>query len=575
MSLKTKLINPNYKNDYIENLFKNRGIDDINKYLTPSDDCIQSPEYLTNIDKAAKILNDCINGNKKIWTLVDSDVDGLTSCTIIYNYLKRLNPNIEIEYAMHEGKQHGIEDYIDELIEKQDEYSLIIIADASSNDGCYFKKLNLPVIVLDHHEVEITSEFPPNLIVVNNQSSPEYKNKFLSGAGVVLQFCRYIDMINNTNFSDDYYDLAALGIISDMMDITNYENRYIIYKGLNNIKNYFFQQLCIKQSFSMKSKANPMTVAFYITPMLNSCIRSGTAKEKDDMFRAFIDGHQMVITEKRGHKGEFVPIALEAVRECANTKNRQTREIDKAMALLESKIIKEGKLKNKILTIALEDSFDFSTTLNGLLAMKLATKYKKPTILGRVNSEGEFKGSARGLSNCPIESFKNFLESSTYFSCQGHANAFGYTCLQSNIEDFHKWANEELKDVSFDTDYFLVNFSRDAWDEDLKDLIYDLSQYEDLYGQGNPTPVIEVDNIVIDKSEIKVCGSNKNVINFVCNGITYVEFFANETISKLQSLPNKVYIHLVGKANINTFNSIGTPQIIIDAIDFNSVESMF
>ena len=85
-------------------------------------------------------------------------------------------------------------------------------------------------------------------------------------------------LINNTNFSDDYYDLAALGIISDMMDITNYENRYIIYKGLNNIKNYFFQQLCIKQSFSMKSKANPMTVAFYITPMLNSCIRSDTDK---------------------------------------------------------------------------------------------------------------------------------------------------------------------------------------------------------------------------------------------------------------------------------------------------------
>ena len=57
--------------------------------------------------------------------------------------------------------------------------------DASSNDYIYHKELGergIPVLVLDHHIVE--EEIHENAVVINNQSSSNYRNKELTGAGV-------------------------------------------------------------------------------------------------------------------------------------------------------------------------------------------------------------------------------------------------------------------------------------------------------------------------------------------------------------------------------------------------------
>ena len=104
--------------------------------------------------------------------------------------------------------------------------------------------------------------------VVNNQISPNYKNKELTGAGVTYQFCRYLDQINGTNYVEDLIDLAALGICGDMGSVLELENRYFMKTGFNNIKNKFFKALVEKQDYSMGSVVNPTTVAFYIVPLI-------------------------------------------------------------------------------------------------------------------------------------------------------------------------------------------------------------------------------------------------------------------------------------------------------------------
>ena len=80
-----------------------------------------------------------------------------------------------------------------------------------------------------------------------------------------------------------------------------------------------------------------------------------------------------------------------------------------------------------------------TSELNGLSAMKLAAKYKKPTLIGRVNNEGEIKGSIRNVNNCGLESLKDFLTESKLFDyVQGHDNAAGHGIHKNKLDSFHK-----------------------------------------------------------------------------------------------------------------------------------------
>jgi len=152
--MKTKLINTNFKKDYVDSLLKARGIENPEDYYMPNDSFLQSPCDLENIGEGAMLIDEVINRGERILIVVDSDNDGFTSATIIYNYLKDLAPELEIDYVLHEGKQHGLQDHIKGIMDGGKNYGLIILPDSSSNDYVYhenLKEIGASVLVLDHH----------------------------------------------------------------------------------------------------------------------------------------------------------------------------------------------------------------------------------------------------------------------------------------------------------------------------------------------------------------------------------------------------------------------------------------
>ena len=92
-----------------------------------------------------------------------SDQDGVTSAAITYNYIKKINPEIDIRWTMHSGKQHGVElDYVPQ------EAKLIIIPDAGSNqfeEHQTLKEHGFDILILDHHLCDKES---PDACVINN-----------------------------------------------------------------------------------------------------------------------------------------------------------------------------------------------------------------------------------------------------------------------------------------------------------------------------------------------------------------------------------------------------------------------
>lgn len=485
----------------------------------------------------------------------------------MYLYIKSIRPNQSIYYVLHEHKQHGLQDHINDILDEERNFDLIILPDSSSNDYEYHEQLaarGMKCLVLDHHEIDDDQPISSNACIINNQLSPDYPNKDLTGAGVAWQFCRLLDDRGWGGDSASLIDLAALGICGDMGSILDLENRYIMLEGFKNIQNYFFKCAVEKQSYSMNNEITPISVAFYIVPLMNALIRVGTMPEKERLFLALIDGHKLVPCLKRGAKGTLEEVAIESLRECTNAKAKQDRITNQMVEDLEVKIFKYDLLDNKVLFVRLEDEDDYPSEVVGLCSMKLAAKYKHPTIIARMNDEGFDRGSARGLNQSALVDFKQFLNDSGYFEyAQGHANAFGISIQNSNLSNFHQYANEQLKDMNFNEGVYGVNFIRESGAPDLENLIIDLANQSDVWGQDNPEPFIYIPNIYLTKNDYSIIGQKADTVRINLNGVTLIKFHATKMIEELQQY-NSIKLNIVGKPNINTWMGQQTAQLFIN-----------
>jgi hypothetical protein len=288
--MKTKLVNENFKTNWVENLLLSRGVQggDLKKFYDPTWENISSPDLLDNVEAAAQEIIKAVKEHKHIGLIVDCDVDGITSGTVIYSYLHELDPDVNITYFFHSGKQHGLEDCWENFIEAGAD--IVIEPDSGINDKQYHDLLGekgIRTMVLDHHEYE-GHGYSDYAIYVDNQTSPQYPNKSLAGCGVTWQTCREMDKLLGLSYADKYIDLVALGCASDVMSPLTLENRAVFDIGFDNVQYPTFKAFCDKQSYSMGGVVDYTTVAFYVAPLINACMRTGEADEKLLMYKMFL-----------------------------------------------------------------------------------------------------------------------------------------------------------------------------------------------------------------------------------------------------------------------------------------------
>ena len=88
--MKYRLRNNFTKNpdEALEEILKNRGVEDINNFLHPTKDCELNPYSLKNVREGADLLLRHLRKNNKILFVVDCDADGFTSSAILWLYIK-------------------------------------------------------------------------------------------------------------------------------------------------------------------------------------------------------------------------------------------------------------------------------------------------------------------------------------------------------------------------------------------------------------------------------------------------------------------------------------------------------
>ncbi len=143
-----------------------------------------------------------------------------------------------------------------------------------------------------------------------------------------------------------------------------------------------------------------------------------------------------------------------------------------------------------------------------------------------------------------------------------HAGAFGFSLKKSNIKKLTNYANNKLSNIDFNENYYEADFVLSVKNK-ISSMIFDINSGKDLWGQGNPEPLIVVRNIPVRRADIQVCGAKTDTVRFSINGVTYIKFQTPNMGKKIENLSEQLYITVVGTVNVNEWNGTSTPQILI------------
>lgn len=561
--MKYKIINKREKDlSLLLQVLKNRGIEDVEHYLHVNDNDILNPLLLENMGEGVKMFLKNAELQVDTFLLVDADTDGMTSSAIIYNYARRLWPDWvdnHWKYFLHSGKKHGLSDCIDLALKRK----FVVIPDAGSNDHEEIKILKdngIDVLILDHHNADKLDE---NAIVINSQFS--YPNHTLSGAGVVYKFCQQLDQELNIVLADDFLDLAAVGLVADMMDIRDYETHRIIQKGLNNIKNPMINAIIEKNAYSLQGHLNPKGVAWNISPLINAVTRIGSVDENIMFFESFLENkaNQLIPSGKRGHKGEMVPMVDEAVRIASNVRSRQNKMRDNRFKEVCAYIDEYNLCQNKIIVVCQANVDDDEKGITGLIANQAQAKYKHPVLLlsyGEKDGVGYWSGSGRNVANSELEDLREFISNSDLAEfAQGHESAFGVSFKDENIDKFLQYSNKALENLDFNASIYYVDDIFNSITLNEEDIITVYRQ-KDLWGQEMSEPLVAVEKIKINADSVFI---NEKVLKIQGpNNISFIKFKPTaEELMFFSAMKDSYNISLVGTCEYSAYDS--TAQIMM------------
>ncbi len=395
------------ESEIFEVILKQRGVEDIDRFLNPIEADLLPLDSLKDIDKAYKILFSHLN--KEIGVLYDVDVDGISAGTIAARYLWNITDKKKVHTFINNGKAHGL---INQDISRFADVDLLIIVDSLDKNTSQYEKLKemgIEVIVLDHHAVDDKVPYSEYITLVSSQLG--YENPQLSGSGVVWKFCKYIDEQELTDYADELIDLAACGIIADMMDMTVMENRYIVNEGLKTIYNPAVKKII--GSFDFNSTA----ISFSIAPLINASCRMNENEAAMNLFLS--DDNKEILKYKK---------ALVACRE------RQNYEVER---LFPSVLMQcEKQKEKKMIPVIIESEYGVS----GLIAGKLLEQYQRP-ILVLKDCGDKLCGSMRAIG---VSDFRKICNDSSFAEANGHELASGIEIDKNLFDDFSLYIEESL-----------------------------------------------------------------------------------------------------------------------------------
>ena len=512
--------------------------EDIDLFLKPTRHDFHNPYLLPDMALAVDRIIKAINNKEKILIYGDYDVDGITSITVVKNFLLERGANVTqyIPNRLNEG--YGLnKDAIKKI--SDDAVNLIITVDCGISgieEVDYANSLGLEVIVTDHHEV---GEVLPNAIAVVDAKRKDstYPFRELAGVGVGFKLIQAIAQRLELEEKEylKYLDIVCIGTISDIVPLVD-ENRVIAKLGLKLVevtKNVGLKALLEASGYK---KIDSFTVSFGLAPRINACGRMGKEKEALNLF----------LTQD---ENEAKKIALSL-----NEYNKERQDIEKRIYEDAVNKIEKSEKNKQVLVLGSEN---WHHGVIGIVASKITDLYFKPSIL-ICFEEDEGKGSGRSIPGFDLyESLTNCSENLEKFG--GHSMAVGVTLKKENFEkfkeEFEKYAqNSNICDI-----IPIIKIDEEITLEDINIKAVEELNMLEPFGEANKMPLFMYKNLKIHS--IRTLSEGKHIKLTLKDNNFYIDSigFNLGHLAEEYQIGDKVDV--VGSLEINRFNGRESVQI--------------
>ena len=358
-----------------------------------------------------------------------------------------------------------------------------------------------------------------------------------------------------------YYALAACGIIADVMDISQLENKRIVTEGIKYISEHPFLMALIKKAHYNMENPEPTIkdIGWVIGPNINSIIRLGTQAQKHMVFMALVNPLGLTFSSKRGSEDQEVPIYEEAVRLCDNAKKRQTTAINKSIGIIQDGLRDDGH--NSIVYI--DEDQDLTFELSGLIANKLLSQTNKPVILLRKYTDNkgadQYRGSVRGKAAEGLDNLKETIKGlSGVEMAEGHAFAFGIGIDRESFPTFKMHLDTVLDQIDFNVKLDMVDLVSN-YKQVTKDMA-EIMASDAIWAHGVDKPLAVLKDIPTDKYELM--GADGQHIKIDCGQYDVVMFNVPD-LSQLLESGEKYNLNVVGEFDIDKAYNVGRLQFMV------------
>ena len=410
------------------------------------------PMIMKDMHKATERIWQAIDSQELICVYGDYDADGITGVGVMYTGLLELGANI-MRYNPNRKYGYGANpERIESLLKKHPDIKLFVSVDNGIKATSAVNKsveMGVPFIVTDHHTVDY-SDFPDKAYAVINPQQDEcpYPEPSLSGVGVAYKVIhgmalkaieqeRKVDGWNLEskddafNFAEELIDMVAVGTIADMMPLSALENRSLVRRGLDRIKQRPRMGLHALAYHPLRgrypidlTKISAMDVGFGIGPCFNA-----TGRLEDPTISV-----DLLLEENESTAKDFAGNIIKV--------NNRRKEVQKRYTELVLERLEKVDMSLEAMPIVIVTIDDCPGGVVGLIAGNLTQKFNRPSAVLRQSGktdDGEIIWTASARSVVGFDITSALKESAKHLGkFGGHSAAAGFSINDSEIEPFKR-----------------------------------------------------------------------------------------------------------------------------------------
>lgn len=432
-------------------------------------DSLSDPYRLKDMEQAVEIINEALDSGEKITVFGDYDCDGVTATVMLFDFLEQ--NGAEVDYYIPERSEgYGMNIEALKKIAARGTKLVITVDNGISaiEEAKYLHEQGIKLVITDHHQVP--DELPVcGACVDPHRPDDSSQFKDLCGAGVVLKLlCALTE--DEEFVLERYAELAAIGTVGDVMPLTG-ENRYIVCRGLENIRNSQIAGITnlLKVSGVTPDKLNSVTLSFTVCPRINAAGRMAAADK----------AAQLLMPELPPDRARL--LAEELVQFNNDRRETETRILEE----IERSFAQNPSLLKQRVIVASGEGWHHGVV--GIVCSRIMEKYGKPVLLISVEN-GEARGSARSFEGFSIYKLLNSC-GDMLIKYGGHPKAGGFSLEAGRIEEFRQRVYEYARLNNPKMPDPVLNIDMEADGRTLTpDNIKNISKLEP-FGEGNKQPM--------------------------------------------------------------------------------------